>query len=139
MKKNKDDDLFDEGDPFDDPRWTRTEKAVSRVKNILEVSTIRCPVVWLVRVLPYIKTGAQLVVALLLYRHHTLYRGKPFSFSNSELDDLGICRQTKYRTLTNLEQARLIKIKQENGRGIEVTVLCNWRTGLPDWRTGLPT
>jgi hypothetical protein len=80
--------------------------------------------------LPYTKTGTQLAVALLLYRRHALCRGRPFTFPNAEPEGLGISRRAKYRVLSKLEQIGLVKTKRETGCAVEVTLLCDWRTGL---------
>jgi hypothetical protein len=71
------------------------------------------------------------VVALLLYRQHARYAGRAFTFANGEAAYFGIDRHTEYAALTNLEQGGLIKLGRRNGQALEITVLCDWRTGLP--------
>jgi hypothetical protein len=106
----------DLSDPFDDPNWCGTARPVHRVKRIKGDSFIGCPMLWIEAVWQNVQSKEQLMVALLLYRHHSLYRGKPFAFSNAEMSALCIDRHAKYRALANLEGAGLIEVERANGR-----------------------
>jgi hypothetical protein len=119
--KNKDDDLFDEGDPFDDPRWKEAEK--KSTKKAERGKFISFPMLWLKRVLPYTKSATQLAVMLLLQRHRFLCSSRTFSLPNKGLEELGISRQAKYRALAGLELAKLIRTNQKPGRAVVVTLL----------------
>ena len=125
MKTNKNDDLFDEGDPFDDPRWkeaeNRTEKKAAT--KIEHGKFISFPMAWLKLVLPYTKSGNQLAVALILQRHRFLRRSRTFSLPNKELEELGINRYAKRRALAGLKSAKLIRTNRKPGRAVTVTLL----------------
>ena len=121
----KDYDLFDEGDPFDDPRWKDAEKksAKKTATKLEHGKFISFPVAWLKLVLPYTKSGTQLAVALVLQRRRFLHRSRIFSLPNKELEELGISRFTKSRALAGLESAGLIKTNRKPGRAVVVTLL----------------
>jgi hypothetical protein len=61
------DNLFGEGDPFDHPAWKEAEKTSKKTKRQAS-DFVGCPMAWLERVLPHIRGGSQIIVALLLYR-----------------------------------------------------------------------
>ena len=117
----KNDNLFDEGDPFDDPRWKKAEK--KSAKKAEREKFISFPVAWLKRVLPYSRSGTQLAVMLILQRRRFLCRSRTFSLPNGELEELGISRQAKYRALAGLELVKLIRTNQKPGRAVVVTLL----------------
>jgi len=103
-------DLFDDGDPFDDPIWqSRPGKGY-----------ITCPLAWLARVLPVLRASDRLVVAMLLYRRCLVQRSKTVDLPNGELTKLGIGRDTKYRALRLLEEAGAITLEAPNGRSTRV-------------------
>jgi len=75
-------------------------------------SFIGCPVPWLKRVRPAVQSADQLIVALYVYRRTKVCRSKTVSISNAGLQkELGISRQTKYRALSRLESAGIIRIE----------------------------
>jgi hypothetical protein len=85
---------------------------------------IGCPMSWLKRVLPAVRSADQLAVALYVYRRTKVCRSRTVSVSNAELQkELGICRYTKYRTLAWLENAGLIRTESRDGRSVKVTLL----------------
>jgi hypothetical protein len=113
--------LFYEGDPFDDPAWKATEKAAKKAKH-QTLDFVGCPMAWLEQVLPHLRGGSQLVVALLLYRRWVLCgRRRTFDFSNGDLKRLGIKRPAKSKTLVKMEQAGLITIEYRRGHAVRVT------------------
>jgi DNA-binding transcriptional ArsR family regulator len=115
-----DDELFDSGDPFDDPLWKDAARhADGHVKP--RAGYIGFPESWLERVLPIVTTKQQLAVALLLYRH--LCYSKFVPITNSEFAALGIDRRVKYRTLTVLKRAKLIEVERAGGRALRVRLL----------------
>ena len=114
--------LFEEGDPFDDPRWK-----AARVKTATQTpDLVGCPIKWLEKVLPHIQGASQLAVALLLYRRWVICgRRAVFNFPNSDLNRLGIHRTVKYRALTRLQEAGLITVDKAHGQAVKV---------MPRWK-----
>ena len=84
---------------------------------------IGCPISWLKRVLPVVQGKEQLATALWLYRRHTICRGGLFTASNVELQDIGVTRYTKYRTLRRLEKAGVITLHRRGAKTILVELL----------------
>lgn len=110
------DNLFDDGDPFDDPLW-KTAKTATRAADF-----VGCPMAWLNQVLPHIQGASQLVIAQLLYRRWVLCgRRRTFEFPNADLNRIGISRAVKHKALANLEQAGLISVEHRPGCAAEVT------------------
>ena len=66
-----------------------------------------CSTAWLTRVLPVVRTPDQLAVALLLYRQCLRKRSRTVAFSNGDLAELGISRQTTAPWITCRRQERL--------------------------------
>ena len=64
----------------------------------------------------------QLLVMLVLYRQCLMRRSKTVSLPNTELRELGISRQTKYRALAELEEAGALIKEPWNGRSVQVTL-----------------
>jgi hypothetical protein len=113
--------LFDEGDPFDDPRWQQAALMVDAPPRPAK-GYVTCPLAWLARITPVIRTSDQLVVAMLLYRRCLIRRSKTVDLPNGDLKAAGISRQTKYRALAELEGAGAVTIEAHNGRPIRVTL-----------------
>jgi hypothetical protein len=110
------DNLFEEGDPFDDPLW-KAAKTTTQVSDF-----VGCPMAWLEQVLPHIQGASQLVVVLLLYRRWVLCgRRRTFEFPNADLKRLSIDRPVKYRALAKLEDAGLITVEHVRGHAARVT------------------
>jgi hypothetical protein len=85
---------------------------------------IGCPIWWLHRVLPIVKSKNQLVVAIYLWRRRAVCGNhKTFAVPNSELKSLGISRRTKYQTLALLEAADVIRTKRKGKEALTVTIL----------------
>jgi hypothetical protein len=115
------DNLFGEGDPFDHPAWKEAEKTSKKTKRQAS-DFVGCPTAWLERVLPHIRGGSQIIVALLLYRRWVLCgRRRTFDFPNGDLKKLGIKRSVKHRALAKIEQAGLITVEHRNGHAVRVT------------------
>jgi hypothetical protein len=114
--------LLQGGDPFDDPRWKATKKPTHARRR--SEAYIGCPVAWLKRVLPIVKSKDQLAVALYLHRRRVVCGNEVFSIPNAELyAALGITRQTKYRTLRHLEQAGVIALVRDGRQAIRARLL----------------
>jgi hypothetical protein len=85
---------------------------------------IGCPVEWLKRVLPLVKTKEQLAVAIWLHRRRAVCRNELFSVPNESLHkDLGLSRKVKYQTLRHLEKARAIALTRNGKHAIQVQIL----------------
>jgi hypothetical protein len=81
-----------------------------------------CPLAWLARVRPQLRSADQLLVALVLYRRCLMQRSRTVGLPNGELQRLGVRRQTKYRSLAQLEEAGVLTIETRNGRSTRVTL-----------------
>jgi hypothetical protein len=104
------------------------EKARSR-KAVTDEDLSRfigCPVWWLCRVLPAVKSKHQLVVALYLWRRRVVRGNRnTFDVPNNELRSWGISRKVKYQTLDWLAAAGVIKINCKGKKALTVTILFN--------------
>jgi hypothetical protein len=81
-----------------------------RQQREAEDRLIGCPVWWLQRVRPVVKTRDQLIVAIYLWRRRTVCGGgATFDVPNGELKALGVSRKIKSRTLDLLAAAGLIE------------------------------
>lgn len=98
------------------PRRTATDNMP------FEERFIGCPVWWLQGVLPLSRSAFELVVALYIWRRHTVVGRRTFSVPNGELRALGVKRQVKYRTLAKLREAGLIVVRQGGGEAPVVTI-----------------
>lgn len=121
MGADLDVDLFDDSDPFDDPAWQRTADMAGALPRPGK-GYITCPLTWLARVRPLVRSADQLLVLLVLYRRCLVQRRKTVDLPNGELTELGIGRMTKYRTLLLLEEAEAITIETRNDQSIRVTL-----------------
>jgi hypothetical protein len=82
---------------------------------------IGCPVAWLRRVLPLVRSKEQLAIALWLYRRSTVCGGGWFNAPNAELErDLGLSRHTKYRAMDALEEAGVVELTRKSPRRVLV-------------------
>jgi hypothetical protein len=114
------DDVFQTGDPFDDPLW----HAVETPKRGRNARLVGCPVAWLKRVLPLVRSKEQLAIALWLHRRRAVCGSEVFSVPNRELDEeLGLSRYSKYRALHHLEQAGIIAVTQGGKRATRIKLL----------------
>jgi hypothetical protein len=116
------DGLFYEGDPFDDPAW----KAAAKKAKRQTLDFVGCPMSWLEQVLPHVRGGSQIVVALLVYRRWVLCgKRRTFDFPNGDLKRLGIKRPAKSKTLAKMEQAGLITVEYRCGHAVRI--IRRWR------------
>jgi hypothetical protein len=115
------------GDPLDEP-LTVAEMLAGTPRPAK--GYVLCPLAWLARVLPIVRTADRLAVVLLLYSRCRVRRSRTVDLPNGELTKLGIERKTKYRTLRLLEEAGALTIEARNGRSIRVTL--HWFPGVPD-------
>jgi hypothetical protein len=83
-----------------------------------------CPISWLLRVLPVVKSKKQLVVAIYVFRQHIVSGCyETFEMPNGGLKRLGISRWVKYRTLGMLAAAGVITMKQTGKGTFSVMIL----------------
>ena len=113
------DGLFE--DHLGDPLWCQAELMANAPPRPAE-GYITCPLMWLARILPVLRSSDRLAVAQLLYRQCLMRRSKTVDLSNSSLAELGIGRMTKYRALTLLQEAGAVTIEARNGRSVRVTL-----------------
>jgi hypothetical protein len=114
------DDVFEDGDPFQDPAWQKTKKSRRRVPYI------GCPRSWFRWVLPLVRTNHQLAFALCLYRRCCVCGSATVTVPTDAFDDLDISRWKKHRLLLDLERAGIIRVEPTpNGRTGRIT-LVNW-------------
>lgn len=57
----------EDSDPFDDPAWQQAELMVNAPPRPAK-GYVTCPLAWLARVWPQVRSGKQLAVLLLIYR-----------------------------------------------------------------------
>jgi hypothetical protein len=115
------DELFGDGDPFNDPTWQKICAMAGSPPRPAE-GYVTCNLEWLRRVLPVLRSADRLAVALLLYRQCLLCRSRTVNFSNNEAHQLGVGRNTKYRALAELAEAGALTIQIRNGRSMRVTL-----------------
>jgi hypothetical protein len=85
---------------------------------------VGCPLEWLKRVLPLVKTKEQLAVAIWLHRQHAICRSEVFTVPNQVLhEELGLSRWVKYQTLQHLEEAGAITLVRTGRRALQVRIL----------------
>ena len=116
------DELFDEGDPFDDPLWRAAELMADAPPAPVK-GYVTCPLTWLARVRLVVRSVDQLLVALVVYRQCLMRRSQTVTLPNRELKAVGIGRYTKYRTLALLKEAGAVTFDAKNGQAIRVTLL----------------
>jgi hypothetical protein len=85
---------------------------------------IGCPLEWLRRMLPLVKTKEQLAVALWLHRRRAVCRSDLFTVPNDALEkELGLSRKVKYRSLRHLEKAKIIAVVRNGKHNLQVRFL----------------
>jgi hypothetical protein len=85
---------------------------------------IGCPLEWLRRVLPLVKSEKELAIAIWLHRRRAICRKKVFTVPNESLrEDLGLGRYTKYRALRRLEKGGAITLVRNGKRALQVRLL----------------
>jgi hypothetical protein len=118
-------DIFEDGDPFDDPHWQKTEKRKRKSERI-----IGCPLPWFEWIYPLLSPNskAQVGMVLYLYRRCCICGSDTVTVPNNEISKtLGIGRWAKRHTLMALEEIGVLRIL-ENGRATKTTKvqLCSW-------------
>jgi hypothetical protein len=111
-------DVFQAGDPFEDPLWQAAEAPKREQNNRL----IGCPLSWFRLVFPVVRGRNELAVALFLYRQRMIQRSRTVVVTNARLAaELGIDRFAKYRTLRRLADAGLITVRRHNKQALKIT------------------
>jgi hypothetical protein len=117
-----DEELFETGDPFDDPHWQRASVTVGAPQPAKGYWT--CNTAWAERVLPRIRHKNQLVILLVLYSKCLRTRSRTVALSNEELQPFGVTRRAKCRALAALRKAELVAPAETRiGTTIRVTLL----------------
>jgi hypothetical protein len=111
----------DKDDPFNDPAWKKVEVIAGAPPRPTK-GYITCPLTWLARMRPLIRSVDQLLVLMLLYRQCLVLRSNTVALSNSDLEAIGISRQTKYRLLKWLQDAGAASTEVRTGRAVQVTL-----------------
>ena len=115
-------DIFEDGDPFDDPAWHRAESIADAPPRAAK-GYVTCSLAWLAQVLPSVHSKQQLVVLLLIYRRCLWAHSRTVSLPNSDVAAVGMSRYSKSRILVALERSGLIIKKPWDGRTAKVTLL----------------
>lgn len=84
---------------------------------------IGCPLEWLKRVLPLVRSKEQLAVAIWLHRRRAICRTELFTVPNQDLHACGISRKVKYRTLECLERAGAVGVIRDGKHALQVKIL----------------
>ena len=101
--------------------WSKTPEA-KRSSRL-----IGCPLPWFAWVFALVKSKDQLALALYLYRRCCIRNSDTITVPNDELDELlGISRWAKYRQLTALERAGILRIKGASRWRMAKVQLCHW-------------
>lgn len=108
-----------------DPAAAKPRRRQQREPKDQEDRLIGCPMWWLQRVRPVVKSKDQLVVAVYLWRRRIICGGDAtFDLPNGELKTLGISRKVKLRTLDLLAAAGLIVFVQRTAKAAPtITIL----------------
>jgi len=110
-------DLFEDGDSFDDPLWQDAAWVAYEIAagfRGVGPGWIGCSLAWLAWVLPRVETAKQLALVLWVYRKCARTRRQTVSLSNRELRFLGISRQAKYRILAHFERRRVLAVEPQS-------------------------
>jgi CRP-like cAMP-binding protein len=82
---------------------------------------IGCPMDWLKWVYPVVRSKAELLVALYIYRLRSIQRSRTVKVSNTRLAaELGINRFAKYRALKRLADAGIITVEHKPHSSLEI-------------------
>jgi hypothetical protein len=85
---------------------------------------IGCPVEWLKRVIPLLKTPKQVGVAIWLHRRRIICGSQLFTVPNKALqEDLGLSRRVKYGALRHLAKAGVIALVRDGKHTLQVRLL----------------
>jgi hypothetical protein len=83
-----------------------------------------CPLEWVRRISPLVKSKDQLLVAIWLYRRRAVCQRDLFDVPNETLrTELGLSRKAKYRALHHLEKVGIIALVRDGKHAIQVRIL----------------
>jgi DNA-binding MarR family transcriptional regulator len=83
-----------------------------------------CPLWWVKAIIPLVHGKGELLVAIYLWRIRVISHSKTVVLGNSRLlDELGVDRFAKSRTLRRLAQAGLIRLQSKPGQAPRITFL----------------
>ena len=81
------DDLFEQGDPFEDSAWKEEESPKRKPKRSLSAQYVGCPLKWLQWVARLTKSKQQLLLALYLYRRCHVCHSRTVDVPTGDLAD----------------------------------------------------
>ena len=113
------DDIFADGDPFNDPAWRKMKRR--RAERM-----IGCPLSWFGSVVPRVKGKSQLAMAFLLYRRCCICKSATITVPTHEFESLDISRYGKYRLLLALERVGIIRVETRRRGQVGKVTLINW-------------
>src|SRR5262245_34844563 len=113
------DDLFESGDPFDDPAWRKIKPRGSG-------PMIGCRLSWFEWVLPLVKSKRQLAFVLLLYRRCCICKSATVTVPTDAFESLGINRQSKQRFILAMEQTEVLRVEATESGEVGKVTLANW-------------
>jgi hypothetical protein len=114
------DDLFEDGDPFDDPAWRKAKPRSSKGP------WIGCSLSWFEWVLPLVKSKGQLAFVLMLYRRCCICKSATVTVPTDAFESLGISRYGKRTLLPPLEEAGVIQVEATKPGTVGKVTLINW-------------
>jgi hypothetical protein len=113
------DDLFEAGDPFQDPAWRK-------LKSNRDQPWIGCRLAWFEWVAPLVKSKRQLAFVLLLYRRCCICKSATVTVPTDAFEIMGVRRDQKRALLLALEQAGAIRIEDTQSGQVGKVTLVNW-------------
>ena len=114
------DEMFEGGDPFDDPAWRKVRPRGHRPPMV------GCPLAWFEWVLPLVKSKGQLAFVLLLYRRCCICGSATVTVPTDAFGHMGITRYGKRTLLLALEQAGVIRVGATALGHVGEVTLVNW-------------
>jgi proline racemase len=113
------DDIFADGDPFNDPAW-------QKIKRRRGQRMIGCPLSWFEWAVPLVKSKGQLAFVLLLYRRCCICKSATVTVPTHEFESIGISRYGKRTLLLALEQAGVVRVEATRNGQVGKVTLANW-------------
>jgi hypothetical protein len=121
----EDEDFLGEPDDMTGLFWQRAELTAGTPPRPAK-SYVTVPLAWLRKALPVARSVERLAVLLLLYRRCLIRRSRTVTLPNGDLEELGLSRYAKYRTLNWLQEEGIAEVQARNGRAVQVTLHSDW-------------
>jgi hypothetical protein len=104
----------------------QTAMALPRASKTAGHRHIGCPFWWFRLALAAVKSKDQLAIALYIYRRSAVCKSATVKITNEKLlEDLGLGRGAKYRTLKCLAAAKLISYEVHGREATLITIVAN--------------